>query len=471
MKAIRIEDIVKATKGTLLSGNGSLLVTNVTTDSREAKEGTLFVPIVGERRDGHDFIPVVMEAGAVCTFTERNEVQTETGAYIKVEDSLKAMQDFAAWYRSLFPEVTLIGVTGSVGKTTTKEMIATVLEEKYKVLKTFGNMNSQVGLSRMMFELDETVEIAVIEMGISEFHEMDRLVQIAKPELAVLTNVGMSHIGNLLSRENICKEKSKIITCFPKGGKLYICSNGDLKEMSQSCIDTGMCENGDCEFVYYGMENEPEYKAVDIQSVDGKMKFTYIHEESKEEITLGVLGEHNVSNALIALALAKRFEVPMDRCKKALYEYQPMKMRGEIIEVNGYTLIDDTYNASADSIKSGIAALFDRAGKNRSIAVLADVLELGKFSKEAHESVGVYIAEEAKKGKVLSELVTYGTEAKYISDYVMENSDKTVCHHFNEQGEVIDYLKSILKQGDCVLVKGSRGMAMDKVIAAVRTED
>ncbi|MBP3703081.1 MAG: UDP-N-acetylmuramoyl-tripeptide--D-alanyl-D-alanine ligase, partial [Lachnospiraceae bacterium] len=197
MKPISIQDIVTVTGGTLLQGDASLLVVNVTTDSREAKDGTLFVPIVGERRDGHEFIPSVFEQGAVCTFTEREKPQTEAGVYIRVENSLKALQALAAWYRSLFSAVTVIGVTGSVGKTTTKEMIAAVLEKKYRVLKTYGNMNSQIGLARMMFELDDQIEVAVIEMGISEHGEMDRLVHIARPELAVLTNVGMSHIGNL----------------------------------------------------------------------------------------------------------------------------------------------------------------------------------------------------------------------------------------------------------------------------------
>lgn len=470
MKPIVIQDIVTATGGTLLQGDASLVVMNVTTDSREVTEGTLFVPIVGERRDGHDFIPDVFAKGAVCTFTEREKPQTEKGCYIQVENTLKALQDFAAWYRNLFSEVTIIGVTGSVGKTTTKELIAAVLEKKYRVLKTFGNMNSQIGLARMMFELDETIEIAVIEMGISEHGEMNRLVHIARPELAVMTNIGMSHIGNLGSRENICIEKSKIITCFPKGGKLYLCSNGDGRTMAETCIDTSICETGDCQFVFYGTENQPEYLAEDIK-VDGThMKFSYYHGTVREDIELSVLGEHNVNNAVIALCLGERFGVSMDKMKEALYAYQPLKMRGDVLTHRGYTVIDDTYNASTDSINSGLASLLDRAGKHRSIAVLADVLELGDFAKEAHERVGRFLLEEERKGRTLSLLLTFGENAAYISNYVREGNSQIEVHHFETREDVTSYLIHHVREQDVILVKGSRGMAMDQVVKALMKE-
>lgn len=473
MKPISIQDIVTVTGGTLLQGDASLLVVNVTTDSREAKDGTLFVPIVGERRDGHEFIPSVFEQGAVCTFTEREKPQTEAGVYIRVENSLQALQDLAAWYRNLFSAVTVIGVTGSVGKTTTKEMIAAVLEKKYRVLKTYGNMNSQIGLARMMFELDDEIEVAVIEMGISEHGEMDRLVHIARPELAVLTNVGMSHIGNLGSRENICIEKSKIITCFPKDGTLYVCSNGDGREMAERCIDTSICEDGNCQFVYYGTENNPDCIAENITVSGTHMKFIYRRRENgdtHEEIRLSVLGEHNVNNAVIALCLGERFHVPMSQMKEALFSYQPLKMRGDVLTHNGYTVIDDTYNASTDSIISGLSSLFDRAGGNRSIAVLADVLELGEFSKEAHERVGEFLLEQEKKGRILTELVTFGENSALICNLVKEKKSRIHTCHFDDKEELIRHMKEIVREDDVILVKGSRGMAMDKVVKALVEE-
>ncbi len=471
MKPISIHDIVTATKGTLLQGDCSLVVVSVTTDSREVKEGTLFVPIIGERRDGHDFIPGAFEDGATCVYTSHKDIKrVGSHAYIYVEDTLQALQDFASWYRNLFAHIPMIGVTGSVGKTTTKEMIATVLERKYKVLKTFGNMNSQIGLSRMMFELDDSIEIAVIEMGISEHGEMDRLVHIARPETAVMTNIGMSHIGNLGSRENICREKSKIITCFGPQGILYICSNGDGKEMTSTCIDTTICENGSCQFVYYGTEHEPEYKAMNITVEGEHMSFDYIHEKQSVHVTLSVLGEHNVNNAVIALCLGERYGIDLQDACQALYAYQPLKMRGDVTEHRGYTIVDDTYNASTDSINSGLAALFDRAGAHRSIAVLADVLELGEFSREAHERVGRYLLEEESKGRVLGVLVTYGENASYISDVVRNKSKTIQVKHCQSREEVIDYMREIITEGDVVLVKGSRGMAMDQVVKALLEE-
>ena len=212
MKPISIHTIVEVTGGTLLQGDDSLVVMSVTTNSREACEGSLFVPIIGERVDAHDYIDSAMEQGAVCAFTSREHIVCKAGkAYIKVEDTQKALQDLAAYYRGQF-HFPIIGVTGSVGKTTTKEMISAVLEQKFCVVKTKGNMNSQIGLALMMFSFEDDTEMAVIEMGMSQFGEMERLVQIAKPDVAVMTNVGVSHIGNLHSRENICHEKGNIVT-------------------------------------------------------------------------------------------------------------------------------------------------------------------------------------------------------------------------------------------------------------------
>lgn len=248
MKPVKIAEIVKAVSGTLAWGDEKAEVTSVVTDSREVKEGTLFVPIIGERVDAHRFIPDVLAQGAACVFSSDHTIQGETGAGIYVEDTLKALQDLAAWYRSLF-SMPVIGITGSVGKTTTKEMIGAVMETKYKTLKTIRNLNSQIGVSLMMFYLEDDTEMAVFEMGISMPGEMDRLVDIARPQTAVMTNIGVSHIGNLGSRENICAEKGKILTKFGEDGVMYICGNGDLKELSAANIPYDCCQ-GKCETVF-----------------------------------------------------------------------------------------------------------------------------------------------------------------------------------------------------------------------------
>lgn len=461
MRAIRVGDIVAAVSGTLAWGDENLLVSQVVTDSREVKEGTLFVPLIGERVDAHRFIPDVLAQGAACVLSSDHRIQGDSGAGIYVEDTLRALQDLAAWYRSLFT-IPVIGITGSVGKTTTKEMIAAVLETKYRTLKTYKNLNSQIGVALMMFQLEEDTEIAVFEMGISMPGEMDRLVKIARPECAVMTNIGVSHIGNLGSRERICAEKGKIITGFPENGHLYLCGNGDLIALSKENIPYGQCE-GSCETIYYGTEDGCLYYGDEICAGESGQSFLFHYPQGEERVELSVMGIHNVNNAIVALALAQQYDVPLTEAKAALKEYRPIDMRGVVHSVKGVHIIDDTYNASPDSINSNLRALFDYPGDGGRGAVLADVLELGERSLSLHEGIGRYIVEECQAGRRLSYLITVGKEAAAIGAYVKKHSDIPVaCCETREQA--VKEVEQRRQEDDWILVKGSRGMHMDKVV-------
>lgn len=461
MKAIQIKDIVTAVSGTLAWGNQEAVVSHVSIDSREVKEGTLFVPIIGERVDPHRFIPDVLSAGAACVFSSDHTVQGDTGACIYVEDTLRAMQKLAAWYRSLF-SMPVIGITGSVGKTTTKEMIAAVMETKYRTVKTYKNLNSQIGVALMMFELDEDTQMAVIEMGISMPGEMDRLAEIVRPECAVMTNIGVSHIGNLGSREKICAEKGKIVTYIPEHGKLFACGNGDMKQLVQKNVPFERCE-GNCDTVYYGTESGCSCCGGDIRTGEDGQCFIYHHPWGQEQVELSVMGVHNVNNAIVALALVQHYDVPMPGALQALKEYRPIDMRGVVHHVKGVHVIDDTYNASPDSITSNLRSLFDYPGEGRRIAVLADVLELGEDSRNLHEEIGSYIVTESKKGRKLACLITVGQEAAYMGAYVERNSDiPVVCCEDREQA--VREVEQSMKKDDWILVKGSRGMKMDQVV-------
>lgn len=465
MVPIRIKDVVQAAGGSLLCGDENAVVTDVVTDSRQAGEGALFVPIIGERVDAHRFIPEVMAAGAAASFTSDRQKVTETGACIYVEDTLAALQKLAAWYRQKF-DIPVIGVTGSVGKTTTKEMISTVLGVKYNVLKTFGNLNSQIGVALMMFHIEEDTELAVFEMGMSMPGEMARLVEIAKPQTAVLTNIGVSHIGNLGSREKITYEKGHIVKYVGSShdGCFYICGNGDLPKLSRENIP--YAENASpCETVFYGMEEGCLYTASDLQVTGEGQRFCY-HGQKECVAELSVMGRHNVENAVIALALGEQFGVELSEAAEALKSYRPFSMRGERKDCHGYHIIDDTYNASPDSINSNIDALFDYSGAGNKIVVLGDVMELGAKSEELHRGIGDFIVREAEKGKKLSYVITVGKEAGYISSQVAERSDiKTKACRDND--EAAEFLKKLAKPGDWVLVKGSRGMHMDEVVKKV----
>lgn len=471
MVSFQVKDVIHATKGTLLQGNEATEITEVLTDSREVKSGSLFVPIIGERIDAHRFIPDVMKSGAAAVFTSKREVMDEVQGVTKdtciiyVEDTLAALQALARWYRERF-EIPVIGVTGSVGKTTTKEMLGAVLSTKYNVLKTIGNLNSQIGVAMMMFHIDEKTELAVFEMGMSMPGEMARLVEIAKPQTAVMTNIGVSHIGNLGSRENITFEKGHIVKYVGTShdGRLYVCGNGDLRQLSKDNIPYSNCISK-CDTIFYGTEAGCQITASDIRVTEDGQEFVY-HGKETCKVQLSVMGGHNVNNAIIALALAEQFDVDMEKAVEALAQYQPFSMRGERKDCHGYHVIDDTYNASPDSINSNIDALFDYGDEGKKIVVLGDVLELGEQMEELHRGIGKFIVEEAKKGKKLSYVITVGEGAEYICRQVEETSNiqTKVCRNNDEAAE---FLKSIVKPGDWVLIKGSRGMHMDEVVKKV----
>lgn len=483
MKEIHAYELAKAVNGTILSGSEDTLITSVSTNSKEIEAGALFVPIVGERVDAHDFIDMALEAGAVATFTARKCSEFLPGkVYIQVEDTTKALQQAAAWYRSLF-DVKIVGITGSVGKTTTKEMIAAALSTKYNVLKTKGNMNSQIGLPLMMFYLEEDIQVAVIEMGMSEVGEMERLAAIAKPDMAVMTNIGVSHIGQLGSQENIRKEKLNIIDNFSGECSLYL--NGEdrlLHEMKDYVADVKKGNEVDsnlfdrktiakfenCVVKEFGLNDSCEFQAMNITIEGEGQQFKYKSGALTETITLSVLGEHNVFNATVALAVAEEFGIAPSEAKKGLEAYKPIRMRGQIYDCEGKKIIDDTYNASPDSMKSGALMLLDMEGVQRRILVFADVLELGASSRDCHYGVGAFLAETKKHGHQIDMVVTVGTEAKAICEAIKDCSSSITAKAFAEKEEAIQYLLSQVKVGDAILVKGSRGMHMEEVVEALK---
>lgn len=486
MEPLSIREIADAVGGYVVFGNEEAMISNVSTNSKEEVTNSLFVPIIGERVDGHVFIPDAFENGASACFISKDIPYQKEYTYIKVEDTLKALQMLGAYYRNKF-NMPVIGITGSVGKTTTKEMVSCVLETKYNVLKTIGNMNSQVGLPLMMFHMKKEHEIAVIEMGMSEPGEMERLTKISRPDLAIITNIGVSHIAQLKTKENIRKEKSNIINAFHEKSVLYL--NGDdilLKELYNENILANYNKNSqkydiiDLEditrekllqgkTVAYGLDDECEYKAKNIRTVDGKTYFTLIIDSKddiienvvEEEVMLSVLGMHNVYNALVALAVANHFGIPSSVAKVGLESYRPISMRGQIKKTGDITFIDDSYNASPDSMKSGVGVLLALDNVNRRIAVLADVRELGEVSQDCHYEVGVFIS-----SKEVDEVVTIGEEAYYIAKGITDNNKLIKVVSFDNNEEAIGYLKTELVQGDGVLVKGSRSMRTDEIVKA-----
>lgn len=482
MEALSIKEIVTAVNGKLLCGDENLLITSVSTNSNNLEPGALFVPIVGENVDAHNYIESAFHNGAAACFTSKHTVMDGSNIYIKVNDTKEALQALGAFYRSRF-SIPVVGITGSVGKTTTKEMIAAALATKFNVLKTEGNMNSQIGLPLMMLRFTSNHEIAVIEMGMSEEGEMARLTPISQPEAAVMTNIGVSHIGQLKTQENIRKEKLNIINSFGKDSVLFINGNDELlydiyrfskdlpisdKEKTQISAKIDMSEDTfdklkEAKVIAFGTEAFCDYRAENITSVDGETHFTLRNsQDDGEEIVLSVLGMHNVSNALAALAVAAHYGIPASIAKQGLRSYEPIAMRGQIKEVQGIKIIDDSYNASPDSMKSGIQVLLELDGVTRRIAVLADVLELGEMSYQCHYEVGTYIADYN-----IDEVVTVGVEAAAIAKAIQDKKPSIITKSFQSNQDAIGYLNQNLKAGDGVLIKGSRSMRTDEIVKAL----
>lgn len=480
MEQISIRDIIENTGGTLYYGVedniDNVNVSSVSSNSREITKGALFIPIIGEKVNAHKFIGSAFEQGAAASLISED---IDTGSLgeneycIMVDDTLRAIQRLAAWYRRKY-DIPVIGVTGSVGKTTTKEMISTALAAGRRVLKTIGNRNSQLGVALMMFEMNSDYDIAVIEMGISEPGEMSYLTEIAAPETAFVTNIGVSHIAMLGSRENIRREKLDIVKGFRKKGTLYVCGNDVLLSEAADSIaakkaadifSEDACKKMEMSEVYtYGSIDGCDYRAENITASSEGTSFHY----DGIEVRLCIAGVHNVHNAMAALAAAKQYGVDIEAAARALEEYRPLSMRGEITEHNGITIIDDTYNASPDSMRSAMQVLWSRDCTGRKYAVLADALELGEVSEELHREVGRYIAGEHKKGNTTDCLVTVGEAASYIAEEVKNSANDIKVMSYDNRQDAADYLTGNLKKGDTVILKGSRGMKIDEIVEMLK---
>lgn len=444
------EEIAQACGGKILCGDPKTEITSVAADSRQVKQGTLFVPIVGEKTDAHNYIGKAFAAGAAATLTQEHQKVEENDVWVAVDDTRDALQKIAGAWRAKFTGP-VIGITGSVGKTTTKEMTALAVSAGLKVMKTEGNQNSQIGLPLTMFRLSPEFEAAVVEMGMSEFGEMGRLAKVAAPDYAVMTNIGFSHIGNLKTQDNILKQKLHITDRFHAGSVLFL--NGDDPMLAAL--------RGKLLFqtVYYGTQDWCDFRAESIRAKAESSEFRYVAPNGETgEMRLPVPGMHCILDALAGLAVAAQLGIPLPKAAKALEGYQTLAMRMQIQQVNGVTVIDDSYNSSPDAAKSSLGVLCGfHTGKR--IAVLADMLELGEFSRQAHFSVGEFAA---KAGVDL--LVTVGEEARAIAEGALSVNQKLECHVCENNAQALETLKKALSAGDAVLVKGSRGMKTDEIV-------
>ncbi len=420
------------------------VITRVSIDSRDVDENTLFVALIGERFDAHNFVEDVLSKGVKAVVCSKNVGDDPRILYVK--DTGLALLDIAHGYRKLF-DIPFIGLTGSVGKTTSKGMIYSVVKKKFNALRTEGNLNNEVGVPRTLFCLEEHHEAAVIEMGMNHFEEISRISKAVEPSIACITNVGTAHIENLGSREGILKAKCEILDGMAKGSTLII--NGDNDMLATLELE-------DYELVRFGIEGaDLDMRAEDISSDACGSTFTAVFAGEKARVFVPSVGIHNVYNAMCAMCVGMKLGYTLEEAASGIKDFQPEGMRQKITVINDITFIEDCYNANPDSMKASLDAL-STICKGKSYAVLGDMLELGDYSQQAHRIVG------EKAAQVGCEYVlTYGELSRYIADEAIKNGCK--AKSFETKEEIADFLYDCVTEGDAVLFKGSRGMKMEDI--------
>ncbi len=424
-------------------------ITGVSTDTRTINKGDLFIALSGERFDAHDYINVAEENGAAAVVCSRD---VEAGVpVLYVDNTLSALHRLAAYYKSKL-DIKVVAVTGSNGKTTTRDMTAAVLSSKYKVYSTAKNFNNEIGLPKSVLELDSSYDVAVLEMGMNHLGEISRLTNIAKPDIALITNVGKAHIGNLGSQENILKAKLEIIEGLNKDGLLIL--NGD--DALLKTADTGEFKKA---FIGIGYEEHKSLYAKDIEPKDGKTYFTAVYEGKEYRGFIPVLGNYNVLNAMEAMRAGARLGVSIDEAFKALEGYKSVGMRQEAETVKGVKIIKDYYNSSPDSARVALETLETHAGGGRKFAFLGQMLELGEFSAREHFNLGKMCVNNKLDfvffiGDDFEEFRKAMPEKSSVFDKNDREKLENAIKEFVEAGNI--------KAGDAVLVKGSRGMKMEQ---------
>lgn len=450
MEKLMLKTIAEWTGGELCGDN--LIISDVSIDSRQISPETLFIAIKGDRFDAHSFIPEVQANGAKAVMCHE-KVECDIPV-IYVKDTKKALLDLAREYRKSIEHLMVIGLTGSVGKTTTKEMTYAVVSQKYNALKTEGNLNNEIGLPRTLLRLNTENQAAVIEMGMSDFGEISRLTQTSLPDIGIITNIGVSHIEHLGSREGILKAKLEILDGMKKGSPLII--NGDNDKLIT-------VKNDDYKIIYFGIENEKaDVRATDICEDGQNTVFTVLFDGKQQKVTLPTVGIHNVYDALSAFAVGLELDIEPENIASALSKYEPSGMRQRIKDLNGVKIIEDCYNASPDSQRAALNAL-KAVKSDRKIAVLGDMLELGDYSKQAHCDIGKYAAE-----MQIDMLFTFGEESKNITETAQKFGMDAFA--FTDKTVLFNALKGEIKKGDAVLFKASRGMKLEEVIEMLYKE-
>ncbi len=457
MEPMTLKELLDATGGRQLGTPlaPDTVFTSVETDSRAVRPGALFVALRGERTDGHRYITAALESGAVaCLTMEEPETLLPGRAYVLVEDTMTAIGRAAHAYLGRFP-IPVIGITGSVGKTTTKDMVASVLSQHYRVLKTEGNFNNELGLPLTLFRLTSQDQICVLEMGMNHFGEIDYLTRIARPDVAVITNIGDAHIENLGSRGGILRAKSEIFRYMQPGSLAVL--NGDdplLRTLEGTLVP---------DIVFFGEDHEPPYAATGVRQLGAQgLACTVRTPRDTFDVTVPALGGHMIYPVLTACAIGERFGLTTAELIAGIRAFVPTKMRMNIIHQGALTILDDSYNANPQSMRAALEVLAHSGGTRR-VAILGDMFELGALGPELHRSVGEFAGQVGG----IDALLAIGDLAWNIYDAASQSDIDDVFYAPNKE-EALALLPGLVQPGGVVLVKASRGMAFEELTRALQ---
>lgn len=461
---IKVNDILKITNGKLITGDINYECEEFSKDTREIKGGEIYIGLMGEKVNGGVFFEQAFQKGASGVILQNIEVNDEQKekyrdkVIILVNNTLDAIQKIASFKRNLYTrEFPIVAVTGSVGKTSTKDMIYSVLNQRYKTLKTEGNYNNHIGVPLTILKL-KNHEAAVVEMGMNHLGEISVLTNIVKPTLCVITNIGTSHIGNLGSRENILKAKLEILEGNENKEIIVNNDNDLLHEFYNQNMNK-------INIITYGIENKSSVYATNIIEKAESTKFICHIDNKQFEVEVPVGGIHFVYNALCAATVGNKLGLSNEEIKRGIESFELTKKRMDIeILNNGVKIINDTYNASFESMKASIQNLSKY--KNRKIAVLGDMFELGEYTKELHEKVGIEIAKSS-----IDILICNGKNAKYITEKAKEEGmqEKNI-YYYETKEEIIEKLNKIIKSDDVILFKASNGMKFYELVEKLKSK-
>lgn len=466
IKNLTAEEIAKVCRAELIKigSPASEIVERISHDSREGGDKTLFCAIVGEKYDGHDFIADAVSAGSQVVLLSSLPENTDGLDFyaIRVEDTVKALGTLAAYYKD-FSDATFVAVTGSVGKTTTKEFISAVASASFKTHKTKGNYNNEIGLPLTLFDLSPDDKVSVIEMGMSARGEIEYMSKLVRPDIAVITNIGTSHLAALGTRENICAAKLEIVSGLKKDGSLMLNADEPLLFATRGHVEP------EPEFVSV-YNRFGDYRAVNIRYLENGIMYDLIYNnKAVTNVEIPALGRHNVYNSLIAYAVGVKLGMTDDMIRRGLLTFVSTDKRQNIYDVGGITVIDDCYNASPESMRAAIDVLTSIASRRgvKPCALLGDMLELGEYSRLMHDQLGQYAAQ-----MKVQKLYCYGAMADVVAEAAIKKGVRAdnvyVSLDSDNPTEMAKMINSSMQSGDVLLVKASRAVSAERVIEALK---